>query len=142
MRCEEIMKRNIQCLSPGDTVKTAAAKMRDLNIGFLPICDGKKVVGAITDRDIVVRVCADDKPHNVKVGEIMTREVVSARPNDDLSRVEEIMAREKKSRIMVTDEEDELVGVISLSDIVERETDHRRAARTMRGVAGRETRRA
>jgi len=63
MRCEQIMKKNVECVTQNDNVQDAARKMRDQNVGFLPVCeDGKKVVGAITDRDIALRACAEDRP--------------------------------------------------------------------------------
>ncbi len=60
MRCEEIMKRDTECVSPTDTIERAAAMMRDANVGFLPVCDAeKRVVGTITDRDIAIRLVAN-----------------------------------------------------------------------------------
>ncbi|HZA49460.1 MAG TPA: CBS domain-containing protein, partial [Myxococcaceae bacterium] len=62
MRCEEIMKKDVECVSPQDTVQAAAKRMRDENIGFLPVCDqSKKVQGTVTDRDLAIRVLADGR---------------------------------------------------------------------------------
>ena len=109
------------------------------NIGFLPVCDGdRRVVGTLTDRDIVVRGvalgCECGRP---TVGEVMSRNVVACRPEDELAVVEQFMAYYQVSRLVITDERDVLVGVISLSDIAEREP-AKRAARTLRAVAARE----
>lgn len=140
MRCEEIMKRNPECAKEQDTIQQTARRMRDENIGFLPVCDNAgKPIGTITDRDITIRVNAEDrKSSTTRVAECMTREVIACKPNDDITKAEQLMGQYKKSRIMVTDDAGKLIGVISLSDIAER--DITRAAQTMRDVASREVR--
>lgn len=139
MRCEEIMKKPVECIRPDETVQTAARRMRDAEIGFIPICDESgRVLGTITDRDIVIRCSADDKSvSQVKIKEVMTKEAIACRATDDLSRAEELMGQHHKSRILVTDGGGKLVGVISLSDIAEREVADR-VAKIMREVASRE----
>jgi CBS domain-containing protein len=140
MRCEEIMKREVECVSPRDTVEDAAATMRDENVGFLPICDqSKRVLGTLTDRDIAIRLVAAKKPGGTAVEEIMTREVVACHPEDDVREAERLMAEEHKSRIMCVDGGGQLVGVISLSDIAQHERG-KRASDTLRQVSERETR--
>ncbi len=140
MRCEEIMKRDVECLGLDDTVGQAAIRMRDTNIGFLPVCDeAGKVVGTLTDRDIAVRLVAAGDPPTTKANEIMSREVVSCRPADDISVAERLMGDHHKSRILCLDEDGALAGVISLSDIAQHE-EGTRAAQTMRDVTAREAR--
>src|SRR5262249_17744499 len=138
---EQVMKKDVECVTGGDTVQNAAQKMRSANVGFLPICDASnKVIGTITDRDLSIRVIADGKPATTKISDVMTREVVSCRPADDLTRAQELMSSRKKSRMLVTDEGGRLLGVISLSDIAQH--DGGRAAETLKQVAGRESRAA
>lgn len=138
MKCEEIMKRDVECVGPQDSVGQAAKLMRDEEIGFLPVCDsGRKVIGAITDRDLAIRVLADDKAASTPVSQAMSREVVSCHPSDDVREAEELLAKHKKSRIMCVDDADRLVGVISLSDIAQLDED-RQVARTLREVTERE----
>ncbi len=140
MRCEEIMKREVECVSPRDTVEDAAILMRDENVGFLPVCDeSKKVLGTITDRDIAIRLVATKKRGNTLVEDIMTREVVACRPGDDVREAERLMAKEHKSRIMCVDERENLIGVISLSDLAQHERG-KRASETLRQVSEREAR--
>jgi len=140
MRCEEIMKREVQIVQPTDPVQVAARRMRDTNIGFLPVCDSsRKVLGAITDRDIALRIVADGRPPTTAIGDVMTREVVACAPGDDVRRAEELMGKQHKSRMIVADEEWRLVGVISLSDIAQVE-DASRASQTMKQVTEREAR--
>jgi len=140
MRCEEIMKRDVHCVQPTDPVQAAARRMRDADIGFLPVCDSsRKVLGAITDRDIALRIVADGRPPTTAIGDVMTREVVACAPGDDVRRAEELMGKQHKSRMIVADEEWRLVGVISLSDIAQVE-DASRASQTMKQVTEREAR--
>ncbi len=138
MKLKELMKSDAQCISPEQPAQAAARMMREGNIGFLPVCDDSgKVLGTITDRDITLRVVADGKSPSTKVEQVMTREIVAGRPEDDLSVAQEQMASQKKSRLMVTDDQNKLLGVISLSDIARSGED---PARTMRGVTSREAR--
>jgi len=140
MRCEEIMKRDVQCVQPTDSVQLAAKRMREANVGFLPVCDSsKKVIGAVTDRDIVLRIVADGRPLTTAVGDVMTREVVACAPGDDVRRAEELMGKQHKSRMILADEDWRLLGVISLSDIAQVE-DASRASQTMKQVTEREAR--
>jgi len=138
MRCEEIMKRNVQFVSKSSTAREAACIMRDENIGFLPVCDEqKRVLGTLTDRDLAIRLVAENRPATEPVGNVMTNETICCRTTDDIGQAEQRMATEHKSRIMCVDENGRLEGVISLSDIAQVSTDER-AAKTMRGVTERE----
>jgi CBS domain-containing protein len=112
--------------------------MRDENIGFLPVCDDKsKVLGTITDRDIAIRVCADDRAcSKTQIADVMTREVIACRPGDDIGRAQQLMSKHHKSRILCTDDSGKLVGVISLSDIAQRMADA--GAQILREVTTRE----
>ncbi len=140
MRCQEIMKQELECVSPRDTVEDAAMRMREENIGFLPVCDeSKKVLGTLTDRDIAVRVVAARKPASTLVEEVMTREVIACQPREDIREAEKLMAEHHKSRIMCVDDGGTLVGVISLSDLVRHEG-ARRATSTLIEVSEREAR--
>jgi CBS domain-containing protein len=122
MRCESIMKREVECVMPQTTAQDAAQRMRDDGIGFLPVCDeSRKVLGTVTDRDLATRVLAEGRPASTRVDSVLTREVVACRPEDDLRRAEELMAQHQKSRIMCVDDTGALVGVISLSDIARKE---------------------
>lgn len=138
MLCEVLMKTSVECVSPQDSVAIAARIMRDRNIGFLPVCDetSEKVVGTLTDRDIAIRAVADRKPGTTPVEGIMTRDVIACHPQDDITTAEELMAGNLVSRVMCMDEEGQLVGVISLSDIAQMDGAH--AAKTLEQVSARE----
>lgn len=138
-RCMDVMKVVPQAVREDDPLRLAAEIMSAANIGFLPVCDdGGRVVGTITDRDIVVRAIAPGlDPNARRVGEVMSRNVIACRPDDELALAEQFMAHYQVSRLVVTDDDDILEGVISLSDIAEHEP-FARAARTLRSIAARE----
>jgi CBS domain-containing protein len=139
MICSEIMKSAIECASPTDSAGSAAKKMRDHNVGFLPVCDENlQVLGTLTDRDLAVRVLAEGLPETTPVADLMTHEVVACRTTDNLSRAEELMGLFRVSRMLCVDEDGLLAGVISLSDIAQHET-LSRAAQILRDVTMRET---
>lgn len=140
MLIDDVMSRDVSYLQPEDNTHTAARRMRDLDVGFLPVCDAdRRPMGALTDRDLVLRVCAEDhRPSNTAVRDVMTYEIISCHPLDDLERAEELMADNHVSRVMVLGDDGTLVGVVSLADIVSREEEEENAARTYREVASRE----
>ena len=123
MLCEQIMKRDIEAVTPWDNLRTAARKMRARGVGFLPVVDEEAhPIGAITDRDLTVRAVAEDhRPAQTRVREIMSGHPLTCGVRDDLRIAEERMVERHKSRIMCVNEDGALVGVISLADIAERE---------------------
>ncbi|BDG02099.1 CBS domain-containing protein [Anaeromyxobacter oryzae] len=141
MLCQDLMKSEVETFREHDTIQQIARRMREVNIGFVPICapDGRPV-GTLTDRDIALRVCGEDLRSSATVAaDVMTRETITCRETDPIERAEQLMARHHKGRMMVVDDEGHLVGVISLSDIVDEEDDDR-AAETARLVSDREVR--
>jgi CBS domain-containing protein len=135
MHCSEIMKSNPICLSAASSVLEAARLMRDQNIGFVPVCDSTgKVLGTVTDRDIAVRLVASQLPGDTQLAEIMTNEVVACRAEDEVDRAGTLMEQNRKSRILIVDDDGRLTGVVSLSDLA-RTGD---ASRTLSRIASRE----
>lgn len=138
MLCRELMKRELHVVRPDNTVQTAARLMRGGKLGFLPVCNPSgEVLGTLTDWDIVVRLVADDLPTKTQVAQVMTREVIACGPDEDVREAQARMRAAQKSRIMCTDAQGRLLGVISLSDIAQIETDTE-AAETVRAVTTRE----
>ncbi len=139
MLCQDLMKSEVETFRENDPVTAIACRMRDVNIGFVPICDREgHPVGVLTDRDLALRVCAADRrASETRAAAIMTREIITCRDTDPIEAAEQLMANHHKSRMLVVDEDGRLVGIISLSDVVEEEDD-RRAAETMRHVSERE----
>lgn len=136
MFCRDIMRRPVICARRGDSVQSVAQKMRDSRVGFLPVCDDRDhVVGVVTDRDIVIRLCAAGQSAvKMPVEAIMTVDVLSCAPDADIGEAERLMAQERKSRIVVVGESGAAEGVISLSDLAGRGE----ATELLRQVAERE----
>jgi CBS domain-containing protein len=119
MRVEELMS-DAKCCRESDTAANCAKLMRDESIGFAPICDdARRPIGAITDRDLAIRVLAEGRAADQQLGSIMTRDVISCRTGDDSDEVARLMREHKKSRVMVCDDQGKLVGVVSLQDLAE-----------------------
>jgi CBS domain-containing protein len=136
MKCRDIMRRPLQTLHIGATVQAVASKMKEANVGLIPICDAHgAAVGVITDRDIAIRVVAVGLSPTTSCESIMTRDIVSCAPEEDLETVARIMSSRRKSRVLVT-EEGRLVGIVSLSDLAA--TNSALAALALHDVAARE----
>lgn len=140
-QCSEIMRNEAEPAGPETTADAAARIMREAGVGLVAVCDVQgRVLGVVTDRDIAMRVCGEGRvPSDTSVAEIMTRTLVSCRPNDPLSRAEQLMIEHHKSRILLVDESGRLEGVISLTDIAQCE-EPLRAARVFREISQREYR--
>lgn len=119
MRCSELMRSDVYTCRPEDRIERCARIMRNQEIGFLPVVDAeRRLVGVLTDRDLVVRGIADSLAPTTPVGELMTTSpLVTCGPDDDLTVAEERMAAARKSRIVVIDADRRVLGVISLSDV-------------------------
>jgi CBS domain-containing protein len=139
MKCSELMKTDLECSRTDDSVEVVAGRMRDRNIGFLPVCDDDGVaIGTVTDRDLALRVLAEHLPPETRVKDIMTRDVICCGPDEELSAAEELMSKHKKSRMIVADEGKHPIGVISLSDIAQAERGGAASA-ILRSVSQRES---
>jgi CBS domain-containing protein len=118
MRASEVMTRDVVTVRPDAMVREAARMMDDLNVGALPVCDGRRLVGIITDRDIVLRSTADGmRPDATPVHVVMTGEVCWCFENDPVDKIEDTMARRQIRRMPVVDQDKHLVGMITLGDL-------------------------
>ncbi|MDP1954342.1 MAG: CBS domain-containing protein [Polaromonas sp.] len=113
----DVMTRNVRTLTPSDTVAQAAKAMLELNVGVIPVCEGDKLLGMVTDRDIVIRAVAQGLDGNTPLAKVMTANVRTAKQTDDLDQVLADMAASQIRRLPVVDASDRLVGIISIGDI-------------------------
>jgi len=139
MKCADIMSKNLEWLNEKDTVQQAAAIMAEAGVGFLPICDKwKKVVGVVTDRDLTTRALAKRvDPATTSATLIMSSPAITCLETADVADAEDLMARERKGRIVITDAEGKLTGVVSLADLVE-QVRGRKSLETVRAVLWRD----
>ena len=117
MKIRDVMSKDVQVARPGDTIQEVAARMAAGDFGFMPVADGDKLIGAITDRDIAVRAVAGGAAPTSTVVEYITRDPHTVRDTDDLKSVLDSMGSKQIRRLPVLDKNDRLVGVVSLGDL-------------------------
>jgi CBS domain-containing protein len=138
-KCNEVMTKDpVYCL-PNDAVARAAQMMKKENVGPIPVIENegtKKLVGIVTDRDLALKVVADGRDSKAtKVEEVMTREVVTCRPEDDLQRALDAMSEHQLRRIPVVDDGNKLVGIIAQADVATRVKQSQKTAETVEGIS-------
>src|SRR5581483_9843129 len=122
----ELMTDNPRSLESGSTVMEAARLMRDEDTGIVPVVEGERLVGTVTDRDIAIRVVAEGRsPESVTVGEIASRELVTIDPQQDLDEALRLMARHQVRRLPVVEEDGKLVGIVAQADVAKRASEQR-----------------
>ncbi|HVG96981.1 MAG TPA: CBS domain-containing protein [Chloroflexota bacterium] len=118
MNVSDVMTRAVDVIHPDSTLDEAAERMRRLDVGPLPVCDGDRLVGMITDRDITVRGTAESRdPVTTRVSEIMTPEVVFTYEDEDVKRAAKLMEDHQLRRLVVLNRDKKLVGIVSLGDL-------------------------
>ena len=117
MQVQEIMTRDVSIVSPDSTLETAATRMAQLDVGALPVAQNDRLVGMITDRDIVVRGVAEGLGPTAKVREVMTPDVKYCFADQEIDEIAENMADIQVRRLPVLDRDKQLVGILSLCDI-------------------------
>jgi CBS domain-containing protein len=116
MKAKDIMSTDVVCLSRDDTVEHAAQLMNQNDIGAIPVCDGSRVVGIVTDRDIALRSVGTGGDSRQTVGQIMTTSPVVTDPEADVHEVARLMSQHQIRRIPIV-QQGSLVGIVSLGDI-------------------------
>jgi CBS domain-containing protein len=120
----DVMTRDVRSMKPTDSVVDAARCMDELNVGVIPVCEGEKLVGMVTDRDIVVRgVAQQGELKNLKLADVMSGHVRCAKEEDDVDAVLSEMASAQIRRMAVVDGNERLVGIVSLGDIAAKNPD-------------------
>ena len=117
-KVHEVMTDSPRCVTPETPVSEAARLMKSEDVGSLPILEGQKLAGVVTDRDIVIRAVAEEKdPRGMPVRQVASRELVTIRPDEDLSEALKLMASYQVRRLPVVDEDNRLVGVLAQADV-------------------------
>jgi CBS domain-containing protein len=118
---KDVMTTSVVYLPSATTIGEAARTMREQDIGDVVVADGSTLAGLVTDRDIVVRAVAERRdPDATTVGEIMTRDLVTVRPEDTIQQAALLMRDRAVRRLLVCDDSQGLVGVVSIGDLAER----------------------
>ena len=118
MKIRDIMTRNVEVIHRDTLLKDAAKMMKTLNVGLLPVCDGDRLVGMLSDRDITVRSTAKGlEPRKTRAGEVMTAEVICCFDDHDIQEAVKLMEEKQIRRLPVMDHQQHLVGIVSLADL-------------------------
>lgn len=118
MLVQEAMTPDVRIVRPDQTIRDAARLMAEIDAGLLPVADGDRIIGMVTDRDIAVRAVAEGKSPKTKVRDVMTRDVKYCFADEDIDDVAGNMATIQVRRLPVMNREKRLVGIIALADIV------------------------
>jgi CBS domain-containing protein len=122
----DLMTSNPSTIEPDKTVADAAKLMRDEDAGLIPIVEGQKLAGTITDRDIAIRVVAEGKdPQSSTVRDVMTSRLVTVDPDQDLDEALRLMAEHQVRRLPVVEEDGRLVGIVAQADIAKHTSDEK-----------------
>ena len=118
MKLREIMSDNVEVIHPDDTLQTAAEKMRDRDIGFLPVCDGERLIGVLTDRDLITRALADGLESNAMLGrDLVTSPAIYCFDDQGVDEAAKLMHDNQIRRLVVLSRDKQMVGVLSLGDL-------------------------
>jgi len=134
MKISEVMTRDVKTVSPDQTAREAASFMLSEDAGSMPVSDGDRLVGMITDRDIAVRGVARGQGPDTPIRDLMTDEIICVRESDSVEDVARKMSEAQVRRLPVVDENQKLCGIVSLGDL-SRETNDESAHHALEGVS-------
>lgn len=136
MKISEIMTKDPNYIGPDETLQEAARRLRDLDVGMLPVGDGVKLKGMLTDRDITMRVIAEGiDPKTVRVADVMTPEVIYAYEDQDIEDAAKIMDDKQIRRLIILNRDKDMVGIVALADLANRTRDPKVESDALEGVS-------
>jgi len=136
MRVREVMTPTVEVIHPDSTLQEAAAKMKARDIGPLPVCDNRQLVGMLTDRDITVRATAEgENPTAIRVRDIMTPEVMYCFEDQLVGEAARLMQENQVRRLVVLNRDQRLVGIVSLGDLAVEAGDEQLTGQTLEQVS-------
>ena len=134
MKVREVMTRDVQTVRPDQSAREAASFMLRADAGAIPVTEGDRLIGMITDRDLAVRGVAEGHGPDTPVRELMTNDIVVARVEDDTEEVAVRMGEAQVRRLPVIDDQQKLCGIVSLGDLTLR-SDGSEAEQALEGVS-------
>jgi CBS domain-containing protein len=136
MKVNELMTRDAECLRPDATLLQAAKRMKTLDVGSFPVCDNDRLVGVLTDRDIVIRCVAEGQdPRTVNVRDAMTPEIVYCFEDNDVTEAADLMSQKQVRRLPVLNRQKRLVGIVSLGDLAAETGGEQVAGHALEGIS-------
>lgn len=135
MRCREIMTKNVRTATRDTSLRDVAVLMRDGDMGAVPVVDNGRLVGIVTDRDIVVRVVAAGGDTSAPIGDAMTTELFTVGPDDFVFEAIRLMGDKQVRRVPVIGSNGELAGIIAMADVALETEDEREIAETLEEIS-------
>jgi CBS domain-containing protein len=139
MKIQDVMTRDPSSVTPESPARDAARIMKEEDVGIVPVVDdqsSRKLVGVITDRDLAIRIVAEERDASTRVGDVMSvRELATCAPDEDLDEVMDTMGAEQVRRIPIVDERGSLVGIVSQADVVRKARDDSKAEQTVEQIS-------
>jgi CBS domain-containing protein len=136
MKLSEIMTAEVEVIGPDANLQQAAQRMKALDVGLIPICDGERLVGTLTDRDITVRATAEGRdPRRTPVRDAMSSEVIYCYADQDVEEGAKVMRERQVRRLPILDRDKRLVGIVSLGDLAVRLSSVPLSGKTLEGVS-------
>ena len=136
MLLKEVMTTDVEVIRPESSVTEAAKKMKSLDVGALPVCDGRRLLGMVTDRDITVRATAEARdPDQTLVRDCMSAEIIYCFEDQSIQEAERLMQEKQIRRLPVLTREKQLAGIIALGDLAIKTGDLQQVGRTVREVS-------
>ena len=118
MDLRDIMSRNVEVVNASASLEDAAIKMKDLDVGLIPVCDGDRLQGVLTDRDITIRATANGRdPKITKVTDVMTTDIAYCLEDQEVEEAVSLMEARQIRRLPILNQNKSLVGIVSLADI-------------------------
>jgi CBS domain-containing protein len=133
-KVKDMMSKEVECCSLLDNVFEVAVKMKELNVGSIPIVDEERLVGMITDRDIVIRGVAEKNPGSTKVEKIMSDQLVTVTSDTTTQAAAKLMAEHQIRRLPVV-EGDKLIGIVSLGDFATHQLTDEQAGQALSDIS-------
>ena len=134
MNVASVMTTDVDCCTPESTCKEVAIKMKELDVGVIPICENEKLVGIITDRDLVIKVLANDLSEESPVSELITNLVVKGTKDMSIEEAAKIMSHEQIRRLPIVENE-KLVGMVSLGDLAVNNQSSEKAGEALKDIS-------
>jgi CBS domain-containing protein len=136
VKIKDVMSRAVETIRPDQSLQEAAARMKALDVGPMPVTEGNRLVGMLTDRDIVVRAVADGRDaRTTHVRDAMTSDVVCCNEDDDVKVAASTMKDHQIRRLVVMDGQKRISGIVSLGDIAVDTSDEKMSGRVLEEVS-------
>ena len=117
MKIKDMMHKGAECVAPNATLKQIAKKMKDFDVGAIPVCEGDKAIGMVTDRDITISLADAKDVSKLSARDLMSKNVIHCRDTEEAEDAIRIMEKNQIRRLPVLNEAQQLVGMVSLGDI-------------------------